>query len=266
MKFRDAQKPGTQDMAVFVTRIEIQAAPQKVLVVQGPPGPPGSPGPPGPPAPRGRRVLPGLRAPEDLWGRKGLKVRKGPPDHLDRKAPPGVSCWDLNANGKPDAAEDLNGDGKVDARDCIGPRGPMGPQGPQGQAGPPGPQGPQGPMGSQGPKGPPGPPGPQGPPGITEFRIVTHQVESGLDCPCSQPVSASVSCPAGFVVTGGGASVRTASGTYDPTIAIQASYPISSDGWYAQAGRMVGGPGEDWVLTVWAICAKPYQPSAAKGE
>lgn len=30
----------------------------------------------------------------------------------------GVSCWDLNSNGLPDPAEDLNGDGTVDAVDC----------------------------------------------------------------------------------------------------------------------------------------------------
>ncbi len=105
-----------------------------------------------------------------------------------------------------------------------------------------------------------------GPPGITEFRIVTNQADSGLACPCSQPVSVSATCPAGFVVTGGGASVRTASGAYDPTVTLQASYPLSNNGWYAQAGRMVGGPSEDWTLTVWAICAKPHPAVKAEGR
>ena len=31
---------------------------------------------------------------------------------------PGVSCWDLNGNGVPDASEDLNRDGLFDALDC----------------------------------------------------------------------------------------------------------------------------------------------------
>ena len=96
--------------------------------------------------------------------------------------------------------------------------------------------------------------------------MVTNQAESGMACPCNEPVSVSVTCPEGFVVTGGGASVTTASGAYDPTITLQASYPLSNNGWYAQAGRMVGGPGEDWTLTVWAICAKPHRAASASGK
>ncbi len=103
--------------------------------------------------------------------------------------------------------------------------------------------------------------GPQGPPGITEFRIVSNTSDAALGaCNCNQPKSVSVSCPDGFVVVGGGASVQTVSGVYDPTLALQASYPVSNTGWMAQAGRIVGGPAEDWTLTVWAICAKPNRP------
>ena len=32
----------------------------------------------------------------------------------------GANCWDLNANGEDDPAEDTNGDGEFDARDCQG--------------------------------------------------------------------------------------------------------------------------------------------------
>jgi hypothetical protein len=54
------------------------------------------------------------------------------------------ACWDANANGTCDPAEDINGDGVCDARDCqgrIGATGAAGPQGPRGATGPPGPAG-----------------------------------------------------------------------------------------------------------------------------
>ncbi len=59
----------------------------------------------------------------------------------------GLSCWDLNADGIGDPAEDINGDGNFDALDCQGE------QGLQGAAGPQGPSGPAGASGSQGPAG-----------------------------------------------------------------------------------------------------------------
>jgi len=61
-----------------------------------PPGPQGPAGPPGP---------------------------KGPPGAN------GINCWDLNGNGRNDPGEDVNGDGKWDAKDCKGPKGDPGPPG-----------------------------------------------------------------------------------------------------------------------------------------
>ena len=57
------------------------------------------------------------------------------------------ACWDANANGVCDTAEDINGDGTCDARDCqgrMGVTGAAGPQGPQGATGASGPAGPSG--------------------------------------------------------------------------------------------------------------------------
>lgn len=81
----------------------------------------------------------------------------------------GLSCWDLNANGKCDlTTEDINNDGTCDADDCRGTRGlpgqdcqpcvngTQGPVGPRGFNGSDGAQGPQGPQGAVGPQGPAG--------------------------------------------------------------------------------------------------------------
>ncbi|MBB6029814.1 hypothetical protein [Oceanithermus desulfurans] len=270
----------------------------------GPQGPMGPIGPQGPRGPQGPTGPQGPRGPQGPQGATGPQGPQGPTGPTGPQGPAGVNCWDSNGNGVADLdTEDLNGDGKVNALDCFGPAGPQGPIGPMGPAGPQGPtgargpagpkgpkgdtgpagpqgpagptgpqgppgptgpkgpagpQGPQGPTGPTGPVGPQGPRGPMGPPGINEFRIVSATSDTGAPaCACNQPKTASVTCPDGFQVVGGGASVQTVSGVYDPTITLQASYPVSNVGWMAQAGRMVGGPSEDWTLTVWAICVKP---------
>jgi len=41
----------------------------------------------------------------------------------------GISCWDLNLDGVADKDEDIDGNGSLDAYDCIGPKGPRGPRG-----------------------------------------------------------------------------------------------------------------------------------------
>ena len=40
--------------------------------------------------------------------------------------PAGLMCWDLNANGLADPAEDINGDTVVNTLDCAGPQGVTG--------------------------------------------------------------------------------------------------------------------------------------------
>ena len=46
------------------------------------------------------------------------------------RLPFGLSCWDLNGNGRQDIAEDINGDRVWNALDCRGPEGPQGDPGP----------------------------------------------------------------------------------------------------------------------------------------
>ncbi len=160
--FQDNQPGDTQNMGIF---------PQGVAVVvsepgpQGPAGPQGEQGDPGPQGPAG---------PEGPQGEKGDTGPAGPVGPQGEQGAAGLACWDANGNGKPDKDEDLNGDGKYDALDCMGA---VGPQGPQGATGPAGPIGPQGEQGEKGDTGPQGPAGPQGPTGDTGA-----QGPAGLAC------------------------------------------------------------------------------------
>jgi len=63
--------------------------------------------------------------------------------------------------------------------------------------------------------------------------IVTNEADSAVVCACSQPVSVSAICPEGFVVTGGRRQCKYGERSYDPTITLKASYPLSYDDWYA---------------------------------
>ena len=81
----------------------------------------------------------------------------------------GGLCWDANADGICDSAEDIDTDGFCTVQDCQGPAGatgatgPTGPTGPKGDfGGPPGPTGPAGLTGADGPIGPAGSQGIQG--------------------------------------------------------------------------------------------------------
>jgi hypothetical protein len=88
--------------------------PQGLPGLQGPPGPQGVPGLQGPPGPQG---LPGLDGSPGSQGLPGLDGTDGND---------GLSCWDTNANGVFDTAEDLNFDSIASALDCQGPQGEQG--------------------------------------------------------------------------------------------------------------------------------------------
>src|SRR5690606_7470462 len=123
-----AERLGAMSEEIAQVRADIASG-----AVAGPPGPAGPQGEPGPQGPPGEPGAPGAA---------------------------GLACWDRNANGLEDLAEEVNGDGRGNALDCVGPAGPAGPQG---EAGPAGPQGPAGATGAMGPVGPAGPTGPMGP-------------------------------------------------------------------------------------------------------
>ena len=121
---------------------------------QGAAGPAGPAGPAGAAGPSGAA---GPTGPAGAAGPAGVQGATGPGG--------GLNCWDLNANGAGDPAEDINGDGAWNALDCqgvAGPTGILGNDGPTGPAGGVGPAGPVGPAGTQGPTGPRGIQGPTG--------------------------------------------------------------------------------------------------------
>lgn len=97
-----------------------------------------------------------------MIGCKGFEGDAGTAGQVGEPGTPGMSgshCWDLNMNGIDNSAEDVNGDGAFDVRDCNGQPGAQGERGERGEAGPEGPVGPQGPEGAAGPQGPQGEPG-----------------------------------------------------------------------------------------------------------
>lgn len=55
-----------------------------------------------------------------LAGCSGDDGKDGSDGTAGPAGPSGTACWDLNQNGIPDAAEDVNGDGVVDVADCGG--------------------------------------------------------------------------------------------------------------------------------------------------
>jgi hypothetical protein len=141
-----------------------------------------------------------------------------------------LSCWDRNANGLPDADEDVNKDSVLNVFDCIGA---------------PGAQGPAGPAGPQGPAGPPGAGG--------SFTLVRLAVPSANDP--SNIKTLDVVCPAGKRVIGGGADLNS-SVQNDTRLAIQDSYPIQDNIWRVVAVKdnACNCPDYNWSFIAYAVC------------
>lgn len=109
------------------------------LDCQGPTGPAGPAGPAGPPGANGTNGKNGI----NCWDANGNGINDpaedtngdGSFDAKDCKGANGangkngINCWDTNGNGINDPAEDTNGDGSFDANDCKGPKGDPGPPG-----------------------------------------------------------------------------------------------------------------------------------------
>lgn len=77
----------------------------------------------------------GEAGPPGQSGTDGMVGGAGQPGAAGRDGADGINCWDTNANGLADDAEDLNGDGLWNARDCIGPAGARGAGGSPGPTG-----------------------------------------------------------------------------------------------------------------------------------
>lgn len=150
------------------------------------------------------------------------------------------------------------------ATGAIGPQGPAGPAGAAGAQGPVGPLGPQGaagttgatgatgaagtagPAGAPGVPGPIGPVGPQGPSGAAA-GLQTFEVSSDptIVRPFDGVLSATVSCPEGSVVTGGGFS------TFSAFIEVSR---MSGNGWIVHGftAQLLGTPS----FTARAVCLR----------
>jgi hypothetical protein len=120
-----------------------------------------------------------------------------------------------------------------------GTRGVQGTAGVPGANGPSGPTGPQGPQGFQGTTGPTGPTGAQGPKGAGGGQIVLVPSTRTVSL---QPI-VSVSCPAGYLVTGGG-------GSSNASVGFLVNAPTGATGWQVQPAA----PVVNADITVFAIC------------
>jgi Collagen triple helix repeat (20 copies) len=151
-----------------------------------------------------------------------------------------------------------------DEQGPAGATGPSGPAGPTGPAGPSGSAGPSGPAGATGPAGPAGPAGPTGPAGVVgevyEQNSVSFPV--GLTPPGIESVS--VTCPQGYVATGGGFGLSGPQGIGGN--ATEKWIPVFDDattpngvpsGWevgLAETGTAGNVPG-NYVLNAYVYCA-----------
>jgi hypothetical protein len=245
--------------------------------LQGPPGPKGEPGTPGEQGPKGdtgpqgEQGLPGPQGeqgpagPQGSKGDQGLQGPQGEPGPQGEQGERGKSAYEVAqetgfVGSMQEWIQSLKGE--------QGPEGPKGDQGPQGEPGPQGEQGEKGEPGSQGEQGPAGPPGPQGetgskgdtgpqgeqgPPGISGYEVVTFSSASNS----STTRTASVSCPEGEKILGGGAEI-VIDDTSQPVVLAESNRSDTSDSWDARAME-IGLVVNSWSLKVRAICANVEQ-------
>ncbi len=142
-----------------------------------------------------------------------------------------------------------------------GPQGLQGIQGPTGPAGPKGATGLTGKQGSQGPVGPAGAKGAIGPVGasgtiVSSSTVSGTTVLSAADPPVGTTVTATVSCPQGQILLGGGAQVSV-QGAPSKNVALRSSFPSAGNGWRAVA--YVSGPlgvGEQMAVHPYVLCGR----------
>ena len=97
-----------------------------------------------------------------------------------------------------------------------------------------------------GPAGPTGPAGPAGPPGLSGVE----RIESTSATNSTSSRAATITCPAGKRLVGGGARLNPIL----PQVALQQSFP-DNDNVYRAAAREIVSTGSNWSLTVFAVCA-----------
>lgn len=194
---------------------------------QGPQGPAGPVGPPGPQGVKGDTGFQGPPGPQGVAGPNGPQGAQGPMGPAGPAGPPGA----IGPAGPP---------GPIGPMGPVGPAGPQGPAGPAGPAGPTGATGVKGDTGSTGAQGPQGVPGPAGVSGYVQVSGTAASLAAGVYG------SASVNCPPGKVVVGGGAQ------NGGSQIYLTDTRPSDADTWIVY-GRNVGADTE--TLKAWALCA-----------
>jgi hypothetical protein len=150
---------------------------------------------------------------------------------------------------------DINAGTLTALRGAKGARGLQGPAGPQGSQGPQGAQGAQGAQGLQGLQGAKGDTGPPGPVSLIYVASNTTPLPAGT-------IGYALAwCPAGMVVTGGGAFTDSS----DPGVSVHSSFIATSDGtnpdqWVV---AMNNASATDTTFDAEAMCAHPTSISAA---
>jgi hypothetical protein len=129
--------------------------------------------------------------------------------------------------------------------------------GPQGQPGAQGSIGPQGPVGATGATGATGARGPAGPRGaVSSTSVVTAApVLSAINPPVGSVVSATVGCPSGKFLLGGGGRVSATGAGNNYNAVVHSSYPAASNAWTVDAVVTAPlGPGSAMELVPYALC------------
>ncbi len=197
--------------------------------------------------PQGPQGDPGVQGPQ---GNDGIAGPPGPQGTVGDPGPVGAAG--------PAGTPGMDGvDGSIGPAGPEGPRGPRGrvgdtgPTGADGVAGPIGPIGPQGPQGIQGEQGERGPTGPEGPQGIGLADIYRPSLSTTENN--TSPKTVTVACNdanhSGYVVIGGGASIKDGLATTKLTV----TAPFGSTGWTGTARETTIN---NWSLEVHAICVK----------
>ena len=208
-----------------------------------------------------------------------LILTPGPQGAVGPQGPVGVSgqqgaAGEAGAIGSQGPIGPMGANGAPGAPGAAGPTGPQGPTGAQGPTGVAGlngatgatggtgatgasPTGPKGPTGSMGVQGAAGPTGATGADGLsTAVRVEGTLVENGSQASTNQLVTATVTCPNGKLLYGGGAELTTTGQLPIRAVALLASYPSSPTTWTATGVVLNGSFGNPRKLQVtpYALC------------
>lgn len=231
---------------------------------KGPQGPPGAAGPDGAAGSQGAQGDPG---PQGAIGHvgpvgpQGAPGEQGPPGLLGPEGPQGPQgdAGPQGAQGAvgPTGSQGPQGvPGPAGNDGTVGPQGPAGPPGPQGPQGDAGPQGPQGPQGDPGPQGATGSQGPQGDPGPADSDVrPAVSTTSAANASAGTTVSATVNCPAGKKILGGGGKADASSAGQVRRVVLLESYPSGASSWTAAVIVITNlTAGTTARVTAYAIC------------